>query len=169
MRCLFKLLLLSSVCAVSTSAQTARDFFNQLKAANTFNRDRDEYACFHNEDAPSFAVIARASDLIEQKKKAGDTNGIKELEQQKDSLFVQTYYLGVASQEYVYAAVKGEQLGDTVEYRLVFNGQTPGEIVYAINWTTGRYLLRVFIYRQGRTFPTTEQFGRCELIHPGPS
>ena len=169
MMCLFKLLLLWLVCAVSASAQTARDSFNQLKAANTFNHGRDEYVCFHYEDAPSFTVIAKVSDVIEQKKKAGDAAGIKALEQQKDSLFVQSYYLGVASQDYVYDAVKGEHLGDTLEYRLAFNGQMPGEIVYAINWMTGRYLLRVYIYRQSRTIPAAEQSGKCELIHPGQS
>jgi hypothetical protein len=169
MRCLLKLLLLCPVIAVSTSGQTAHDYFNGLKAANTFNHIKDEYVCFQDEDAPSFAVIAKVSDVIEQKEKAGDTNGIKTLEQEKDNLFVQTYYMGVASQEYIYGAVKRGQLGDTAEYRLVFNGQKPGEIVYAINWTTGRYLLRVYIYRQSRTIPATEHSGKCELIHPGQS
>jgi len=164
---LFKFLLLCSMSAASAAGQTARDYFNDLKAANTFNHIKDEYVCFQDEDAPSFAVIAKVSDVIEQRKKAGDTNGIKALEQEKDNLFVQTYYMGVASQEYVYDAVKRGQSGDTVEYHLVFKGQTPGETVYAINWTTGRYLLRVYIYRQSRTIPTTEHSGKCELIHPG--
>lgn len=77
MKWFLKLLMLCLGLAVSASGQTAHDYFNELKAANTFNHYRDEYVCFADEDVPSFAIIAKVSDVVEQKKKVGETGGIK--------------------------------------------------------------------------------------------
>jgi hypothetical protein len=167
MRHFLKLILLCLVSAVSVSAQTARDYFNELKAANTFNRYQDEFVCFRDDDVPTFVVIAKISDVIEDMKKAGNTDDIKTMLQAKDSLLVQTYYKGVASDEYIYEPVK-KQVADDVnrDYSLEFKGPKPSKMVYSINWTTDRYLLRVYIFEQSRTIPASEGSGRCELIHP---
>jgi hypothetical protein len=65
------IILLSFLCLANVAqAQTAREYFNELKAANAFNRYSDEYVCFRDDDVPSFVVIARGSSIIEHMKKA---------------------------------------------------------------------------------------------------
>ncbi len=152
--------------ALSTPAQTAHDYFNELKAANTFNHYKDEYVCFRDDDVPTFAIIAKGSDVIDMMKKNGD-KGTKMMLPAKDSLFVKTYYKGVGSEDYLYEPVKKE-VADEVnkDYSLEFKGPMPGKMVYSINWATGRYLLRVFMFQKSRTIPADEGAGRCELIHP---
>ena len=152
--------------AGSTSAQTARDYFNELKAANTFNHYKDEYVCFHDDDAPSFAIVAKASDVMEDMKKAGDAAGVKLMALAKDSLLVQTYYKGVGSEEYIYDPIKRLLTDDSKEYFIEFNAPSPGKMTYSINWVTGRYLLRVFIFQKSRSIPSGQSSGKCERIHP---
>ena len=166
MRCLFKLLLLCPVLAVSTSGQTARDYFNELKTANTFNHYKDEQVCFPDEDVPSFAIIAKVSDVIEDMKKTGNASGLKKLMQAKASLLVQTFHKGVASNGYIYDPVKKDQTDEHRDYSMEFKSPKPGRMVYSINWTTGRYLLRMYIFQKSRTIPAKEESGRCELIYP---
>lgn len=161
-------LLFCSALAASASGQTARDYFNELKAASTFNHYKDEYVCFLDDDVPSFAVIAKGSDVIEHMKNAGNTKGAKALAPAKDSLFVQSYYKGVGSEEYIYEPVKKDTADETnKDYSLEFGKPMPGKMVYSINWATGRYLLRVFAFQKSRTIPAEERAGKCELIHPG--
>jgi hypothetical protein len=155
--------------AESSPAQTAHDYFNELKVANTFNHYKDEYVCFRDDDVPSFAVVAKASDVIEHMKNAGDVDGVKALAPAKDSLFVQIYYKGVGSEQYIYEPVKKDPTADSKEYSYAFGGQAPGKMVYSINWATGRYLQHLYIYQQSRTIPAKEGSGKCEPIHPGVS
>jgi hypothetical protein len=152
--------------ALSTPAQAAHDYFNELKAANTFNHYKDEYVCFRDDDVPTFAIIAKGSDVIEMMKKNGET-GTKMMLPVKDSLFVQTYYKGVGSEEYIYEPVKKDTADETnKDYSIEFKKPMPGKMVYSINWATGRYLLRVFMFQNSRTIPADEGAGKCELIHP---
>jgi hypothetical protein len=154
--------------ALATPAQTptARDYFNELKAANTFNHYKDEYVCWRDDDVPTFAVIAKGSDVIGFMEKAGNTAAAKELAPAKDSLFVQTYYKGVGSEEYIYDPVKKDTTDQNQDYSVSFKGPFPGKMVYSINWATGRYLLRVYMFQKSKTLPATEGAGKCELIHP---
>ncbi len=162
----FTFLLVFLAVALSAPAQTAHDYFRELKAANTFNHYRDEYVCFRDDDVPTFAVIAKGSDVIDMMKKNGET-GIKVMLPAKDSLFVRTYYKGVGSEDYVYEPVKKDTVDETnKDYSLEFKGPMPGKMVYSINWDTGRYLLRVFMFQKSRTIPADEGAGKCELIHP---
>jgi hypothetical protein len=146
--------------------QTAREYFHELKAANTFIHYKDEYVCFRDDDVPTFMVIAKASDVVEMKKKAGDLRGAKEVGAVKDVLFVQTYFKGVGSEEYIYDPVKKDASDESAEYFIEFKGPTPGKMVYKINWNTGRYLQYVFMYGKSRTIPAKDGSGKCELIHP---
>ncbi len=146
--------------------RTAHDYFNELKAANTFNHYKDEYVCFRDDDVPTFEIVAKVSDVIEMMKKSGET-GTKVMLPEKDSLFVMTYYKGVGSEDYLYEAVKRDGADEAnKDYSVEFGKPMPGKMVYSINWATGRYLLRVFIFQKSRTIPTTEGSGKCELIHP---
>jgi len=153
--------------ALVAAAQSANDYFNELKAADTFNHYKDEYVCFRDDDVPTFAIIARGSDVIANMKKAGNAAGAKELGPVKDSLFVQTYFKGVGSEEYIYEPVKKDTADENnKDYSIEFRGPMPGKIVYSINWATGRYLLRVYMFQKSRTIPANEGAGKCELIHP---
>jgi len=162
----FRFLLVFLAVAMSTPAQTARDYFKELKAANTFNHYKDEYVCFPEDDTPSFAIIAKVSDVMEHMKQAGDAAGVKTMALAKDSLLVKTYYKGVGSDDYMYDPVKKVQTDDSKEYFIEFKAPSPGKMVYSINWATGRYLLRVFMFQKSRTIPAAETARRCELIHP---
>ena len=149
-----------------TPVRTARDYFNELKAANTFNHYKDEYVCFRDDDVPTFEVIAKVSDVIDMMKKNGET-GMKMMLPAKDSLFVKTYFKGVGSEDYLYEPVK-KDVADEVnkDYSIEFKKPMPGKMVYSINWATGRYLLRVFMFQESRTIPAKEGAGKCQLIHP---
>ena len=162
----FRFLFLFLAVALSTPAQTARDYFKELKAANSFNHYKDEYVCFPDDDIPSFTIIAKGGDVIDMMKKNGET-GLKMMLPAKDSLFVKTYYKGVGSEDYLYEPVKKEIADDVNKaYSIEFKGPMPGKMVYSINWATGRYLLRVFMFQKSRTIPAKEGGGKCELIHP---
>jgi hypothetical protein len=156
--------------ALSTPAQTqtGRDYFNELKAANAFNHYRDEYVCFRDDDTPTFAVIAKVGDIIKDMEKANDAASVKTMALLKNDLFVKTYYKGVGSEDYIYEAANESQTDDNREYFIEFKGPSPGKMVYSINWTTGRYLLRVYMFQKSRVVPSADGAGKCELIHPSP-
>jgi hypothetical protein len=165
---LLSLVLLGLGIAASASAQTAREYFKELNAANTFNRYKDEYVCFRDDDVPSFAVIARVGDIIDHMKKSGDTAGVKNLEAAKDGLIVETYYKGVSSGTNVFSLAKRDDpSGDGKDYSYEFAGDNPGKMVYSINWVTGRYLQRLYMYQQSKSTAAREGSGKCEPIHPG--
>lgn len=151
---------------LSLSAQTAREYFDELKGANTFTRYKDIYACFPDDEKPSFAVVAPVSDVIAEMKKSGDADAAKLLAEAKDGLFVQTYYKGVGSQEYLYDLVKKNLNDDNKEYQIEFKSPMPGKMTYSINWGTGRYLLAVYMFQRSRVVPAAQSSGKCELIHP---
>ncbi len=157
------IILLSFLCLANVAqAQTAREYFNELKAANALNRYSDEYVCFRDDDVPTFVVIARVSKIIEHMKKAGITPG-KDILEAKDDMFLQTYYKGVAS--------GGGELYQQVpktdsEYDIEFMKPLHGRIIYSINWLTGRYRYLLYDLDDSNTLPTLESSGKCELIHP---
>ncbi len=141
------------------------DYYNELKAANNaLNHYRDEYVYFADSDAPSFVVIARATDVIQEMKKTGAADQAKKMQQSpyKGALFVHSYYKGVAGEDLIYDAVGTEG----TEYRLLFNAPFHGKTVYSINWDTGRYRYIVYALDYSKTVPAAETSGKCELIHP---
>jgi hypothetical protein len=162
----FRFLFVFLAVTLSTPAQTAHDYFKELKAANTFNHYKDEYVCFRDDDVPTFAIIAKGSDVINMMKRNGET-GLKMMLPAKDSLFVKTYYKGVGSEDYLYEPVKRDVTDEVnKDYSIEFKKPMPGKMVYSINWTTGRYLLHVFMFQKSRTVPAESGAGKCELIHP---
>jgi hypothetical protein len=145
------------------TAQTARDYFNELKAARALNRYADQYVCFADDNIPSFAVIAKVNDLIEDMKRNGDTDGVKTLTSAKNGLIVQGYYKGVKSGE----ARIFDTLGtDDTDYVMEFVKPFHGKASYSINWATGRYRYQIFDLTRSRYSPDGERAGKCELIHP---
>jgi len=151
-----------------TQVRTGRDYYNELKATNAetnaLNHYGDEYVCFEDSDAPSFAVIAKASHVIDMIKQAGAKAEAKKLEQSdmKNDLFVQGYFKGVAAKQQVYEATGTQGTDYSIEFGQPFHGK----MVYSINWATGRYRLRVYMLDKSKTAPGLEMFGKCELIHP---
>jgi len=149
--------------SITVSAQTARDYFNELKAARAFNQYKDEYVCFRDDDVPSFAVAARASTIIRRMKDVGH-NPSKELLASKDDIFVQLYSKGVSLNDgEVYEHVDKTES----DYELIFMKPIHGRIVYSFNWLTGRYLYALFNLDKSKDLPVGRSSGKCELIHPG--
>jgi hypothetical protein len=90
--------------AQDNAQHTARDYFNELKAANNFNHYKHTFVCFLDDDAPSFAVISRGSDMIQEMKDA-HASLTKDVLRAKDLLFVETYYKGVSNKTEVWEPV----------------------------------------------------------------
>jgi hypothetical protein len=141
---------------------TARDYFNELKAANNFNHYSDTWVCFHDDDVPSFAVISRGGDIIDEMKKAGHTPE-KAVLLAKNELFVQTYFKGVANTLQPYDPVPGKEGTD---WDIEFGKPLHGRIVYSINWATGRYRMLTYALDSNKTLPAAQSSGKCEPIHP---
>jgi hypothetical protein len=151
--------------AVTVSAQqkllSARDYFDELKAANSFNHYSDTFVCFSDDDNPGFAVISRGTDVIDEMKRAGQTPS-KIVMQGKGMLFVQTYFKGVANTPIPYDPVVGSEGTEwDIEYGKPFHGRT----VYSINWKTGRYRMLVYALDSNKLTPAAEGSGKCEPIH----
>jgi hypothetical protein len=178
----FALAALLLMSATSVLAQdkplSARDYYNELKAANNFNHYSDTYVCFRDDDSPSFAVISSGSDIIDEMRKAGHTPE-KEMLESKDLLFVQTYFKGVANTLISYDPVPGKEgtawdteFGNAAASRNGTPTATPtkplhGRIVYSINWKTGRYRMLIYALDYNKSVPADEGSGKCEVIHPG--
>lgn len=167
MRLAVAALVLLSVATVSAQQgkepRTARDYFNELKAANNFNHYKDTYVCFADDDVPSFAVIARGSDIIDEMKKVGAVPD-KSVLQATSFLFVETYYKGVSNKTQIYEPVGREGTDWDIEFRSPIHGR----MLYSINWTTGRYRLMVYALDHSKTMPADDKSGKCEVIHPAP-
>lgn len=157
--------------AASSSAQeknplTARDYYNELKAANGFARYKDTYACFRDDNVPTFYVISRASDVIYEMRKAGAAPP-KDLLKAKDFLFIETYYKGVSNGVQMYDPVGKEGTDWQVEFR-----RPPAPIHLRIRWSinllTGRYRMLLYALDRSDTLPTAEVAGKCEAIHARP-
>lgn len=152
----------SSALAQDKPPQTARDYFNELKAANNFNHFSDTFVCFRDDDKPSFAVISRGTDIIDEMKQAGHTPE-KAVLLAKNELFVQTYYKGVANTLDPYDPVPGKEGTD---WDIEFGKPLHGRIVYSINWKTGRYRMLTYALNYNKMVPAGESSGKCEPIHP---
>ncbi len=142
-------------------AQTAQQYFTELRDANTFNKYSDKYVCFSDDDVPSFAVVSTTQDVVDAMTRSGYTKGAKTIAKYGDGLFVRTYYKGVANGD--------PRLYDKVgnEYRLDFDAPIHhGRMVYKINWKTGRYRFQVYARDYNKNLPASERSGKCELIHP---
>jgi hypothetical protein len=157
MRLLFGFIVLAVGIAASQD-MTGRDYFNELKAANTFNRFSDEYVCFHDDNGPGFATVAKGDDMVAHglKVPAGTD---KERRTFLKSIFVTTYYKGVVNGD----TQMFEPEGTT--YSLEAKKPMHVKMVYNINWTTGRYRLLVYALDHNPTVPAGETSGKCELIH----
>jgi hypothetical protein len=142
---------------------TARDYFNELKAANNFNHYGDTYVCFRDDDVPGFAIISRGSDIIDEMKKAGHPPE-KDVLEAKNVLFVQTYFKGVANSRQPYDPVPGKEGTD---WDAEFSKPLHGRIAYLINWKTGRYRMLTYALDYDKSSPAAESSGKCEVIHPG--
>jgi hypothetical protein len=143
-------------------ALTARDYYKELKDANNFSHYKDICVCFKDDDVPSFTVLARGSEIIDEMKKAGEPSDDTMLKAAK-FLFVETYYKGVVSNKTeIYEPVGTDGTDFDTEFGKPFHGK----MVYIINWVTGRYRLQVFDLDKNKDVAAGEDSGKCELIHP---
>lgn len=163
-RCAFALVVVTGLASAQNNnpVRSARDYFNELRAANQLNRFSDTYVCLADDDVPSFAVISRGSDIIDEMRHAG-TKLTKEVLAAKKLLFVQIYFKGVPNETEIYEPVGAEG----TDWNALFDRPFKGKIVYSINWATGRYRMRVYSLTHSSAVPAAERSGKCELIHPG--
>jgi hypothetical protein len=143
-----------------TTPRAARDYFTELREAKQLNRYSDTFVCFADDDVPSFAVISRGSDIIDEMKKAGVTL-VETVLQAKHLLFVETYYKGVGNKTETFSPVGKEGTDWDLEFASPFHGR----MLYSINWATGRYRLSVYILDRSKATPSEQRYGKCELIH----
>ena len=127
-----------SALAQENVVHSARDYFNELRAANQLNRFSATYVCFADDTVPSFALVSR-SDILDEMKRAG-TTPTEEVVAAKKMLFVRAYFKGVPNEMEVYEPVGVEG----TDWKALFDSPFRGKIVYSINWATGRYLMRVY-------------------------
>jgi hypothetical protein len=128
--------ILLSVVSVA-SAQSARDYFEEIRSAKTKD-------------------IARAM----------EANGepAKQSAHLEDHLIVHTFFKGVANDLQIFDKAKGPS--DT-EWSSDFAEPFHGRAVYMINWDTGRYRYLIFALDHSAQMPAAEVSGKCQLIHPG--
>jgi hypothetical protein len=146
----------------SATAQTAREYFSELRDAKAFIHYGDEYVCFPDDDKGGFAVVAKTKD-IEKMIAANNKAGAKPKPLGGEGLTVQTYFKGVGADPALYEKV---DKNSDERWSLEFKSPLHGKMVYMINWATGRYRLLVFALDHSKTAPATEISGKCELIHP---
>lgn len=139
---------------------TARDYFDELRDVNTFNKYYDKYACFPDDGGVGFSVMSTTEDMIVAMNRSGDTKGAQILSKANKSLLVQTFYKGVANGDPImYDRIDGK-------YSLDYNAPIRhGRTIYLINWRTGRYRMQIFALDRSNIAPVAETSGRCELIH----
>jgi hypothetical protein len=143
-----------------TKPLTARQYFNELRDANAFNRYADKYVCFPDTDNPGFVIVADKADVVNRMAHSGNEKGVKLAAKTGNGLFVRTFYKGVETGEMVFY----DQVEDG--YRLEFEAPLHGRTVYLINWKTGRYRFQVYDLKVSKTLPAEEISGKCELIRP---
>lgn len=148
--------------ASTVHAQTARQYFTELRNTNSFNEYFAKYVCFHDEDKPGFVIVSPVEDVLDAMTRNENKEGAKAVAKVGKGLFVQTFYKGVSNGDPIlYDRIAGE-------YRLDFDAPIHhGRMVYRINWKTGRYRLLVYALDHNKNVPAEEISGKCELIHPG--
>ena len=155
--------LLSGYCV---QGQTARDYFKELKQAGEFlHTPAAQYVCFADSENGNFAVIGKGDYVLDVLASIGTSpkGTTSETKSFRASMLVRTYNHGVANGDVqVYDA--GDQKG--VDYGIEFTSPIHGKMVYSINWTTGRYLLRIYALDHSKTVPAFFGSGKCELVYP---
>lgn len=152
--------ILMSVASMA-SAQTARNYFEEIRSANGFSHYSDQYVCFPDKDTGGFAVLARTKDIAKAMAKNGvPASQSKNLE---DHLVVHPFFKGVANELQIFD--RASDSSDT-EWRTDFAEPLHGRAVYMINWDTGRYRYLIFALDHSAQMPAAEVTGKCELIHP---
>jgi hypothetical protein len=145
------------------TTQTARQYFTEMRDANSFTNAADKYVCFRDDDVPSFVVVASAEDVVGRMIQFGKETAAKDVAKTtKDGLFLRTYFKGTETGDI--------QIFDKIDgtYRIDFDAPIKhGRMVYQINWRTGRYRMEMYALDTSKVVPAYETSGKCELIHVG--
>lgn len=150
-----------------SSPVTARDYYDELSAANEFKRYSDEYVCFYEDDTPSFLVAAKGEDVLQLMALNGEKIS-KDLTPVKGHLFYKTYYKGVLTGSLEEMPPKDVSGDSNVSYQAVWTkGRKAFTITYIVNWATGRIRMTVETGTLGdHNYSMYERYGKCEFIHP---
>lgn len=152
---------------------TARDYYNELNAANEFKTYSDEYVCFYEDDVPSFLVAAKGEDVLQLMASNGEKIS-RNITAAKGHLFYKTYYKGVLTGSLDEMPSTMDTTGNSnVSYKSVLtqrDGRTTMTITYTVNWATGRIRMTIQTGTPGnRDYSVGARYGKCEFIHPATS
>jgi hypothetical protein len=133
---LWAILICVSASGVAT-AQTAREYFNELRDANAFTHYGDVYVCFPDDDKGGFSVIAKTIDIEKKMAAADGIFDANKSTKHEEYLSETPYFKGVASDKTrLYEKMDKNSDGNwSLEYKSPLHGKN----VYMINWATGRY------------------------------
>jgi hypothetical protein len=107
--------------------------------------------------------MSTTDSILQRMKRSGESISRAMAQEMKGGLSVQTYFKGVANKVIIYDEEKNTEGADHT-YSIEFGSPFHGKMVYQINWTTGRYRLKVLA--ANKAVPASEAAGQCELIHP---
>lgn len=153
------------------SPKTAHDYYDELYKAGGLDNFADEYACFRDDDVPTFFLIGKSEDMREYLAASG---GLSKLPPEarayldKARLFFVSYNQGISNgTEYFSLNDSGDSYIEKLEmppdqyspksFRLT--------VRLRVNWQTLRY--KHDIEKTGVPGFLYEETGRCEVVKPG--
>jgi hypothetical protein len=158
MRLLLCLAMFSASAGVS-AAPTAREYYEELKASGAI-KPMWKYACFEDNDQPSFKLMSRVGDL-KASAESGDTAAIQTMQGRENDLVFLPYNKGIEAGLQFFYYQRSEQNSYTEEITTPFKGK----MTYTFNWSTLRF--RLFVISSGKHVPPPlEITGKCEVIRP---
>ncbi len=148
------------------SAQTARDYYNELYEAGGLDQILSEYACFSDEQTnTNFFLFAETKNIKEIMVKDGTFKKLPKATQgefNKDTLFFRGYNKGVPFDTEPPYRHDGESW---ISEPFNLAPKTPARVRFTITWATMRYRRSVeTLNPDGSAKQVTAVFGRCERI-----
>jgi len=155
-----------------TTPKTARDFYNELEAANGLQNAAHEYVCFEDDASSQRFFIFGEGKLLrefleENRKKMSE----KDRTMLNNSLIVKFYEKGVPTTGDVeYLTKDGTAEDSWVSGPMPTSGRLL-RVNFILNWETLRYKRAAEGKAKGESFyrPMFTTYGRCERIAPTPS
>jgi hypothetical protein len=139
---------------------TAREYYEELRATGTI-KSMWKYACFEDNDQPSFKLMSKVGDIKADAKRSGDTAAIQIMQGRENDLAFDPYNKGIeAGLQFFY-----QNKTEPNSYSRPINNPFNGEMTYTVNWSTLRF--RLLVIPSGKHVPPSlDTTGKCELIHP---
>jgi hypothetical protein len=139
---------------------TAREYYEELKASGGI-KSMWKYACFEDNDQPSFKIMSKVSDIEADAKQSGDSAAVRTMQGRENDLVFDPYNKGIEAGLQFFEQDKA----DPNAYSRIIKSPFTGKITYTFNWNTLRF--RVVVISSGKHVPAPlDLTGKCELIQP---